>query len=71
MAGGGDFNDPVTSAELYDPRTGSWTATPGLVAKRDVQSATLLRDGTVLVVSGNLETVVPTHADLYDPGTGQ
>jgi hypothetical protein len=55
------------SAELYDPATGSWTATTNMRAtgntRFDSITATLLQDGTVLVVR-------PTSAALYDPATG-
>ena len=57
----------VDSAELYDPETGSWTATASLRATGNTRfdriTATLLQDGTVLVVR-------PTTAELYDPATG-
>ena len=54
----------TTSAELYDPATGTWTAT-GDFARPDAHygSATLLSDGTVLVADDY-------GAELYDPGTG-
>ena len=67
VAGGADN---AASVELYDPGSGTWTAAPSMVTAGDVQTATLLPDGTVLVVTGPiLETVVPTSAELYDPGS--
>jgi hypothetical protein len=63
----------LPSAELYDPRTESWTAT-GIMIGRAGHTATLLPDGTVLVAGGQSSSgmAVPRleSAELYDPGTG-
>jgi hypothetical protein len=60
---------PLGSAELYDPRTGSWTATAGMIELQGGQSATLLRDGRVLVVgeiNGGRDSA-SSPPELYDP----
>ncbi|HEY8106176.1 MAG TPA: kelch repeat-containing protein [Gemmatimonadales bacterium] len=62
---------PSSSAELYDPETNSWssTAQPMLLA-RDLQSATLLPGGEVLIAGGhNNEQGTLASAELYDPAT--
>jgi hypothetical protein len=53
-----------TSAQLYDPAGGSWASTGNMVETGQV--ATLLGDGTVLVVGG----WGSTFAQLYDPLSG-
>jgi len=66
-----------TSAELYDPSTGSWSVTGSLVHQHGSgHTATKLRDGNVLVTGGLWEKVsesprIPSEfAELYDPTSG-
>ena len=58
----------LTSAELYDPASGSWTATGSLNTARYFHTATLLPNGKVLVAGGYDNSGVLTSAELYDPG---
>jgi hypothetical protein len=71
VAGGSDAQSrPTTAAEIYDPSTGTWTAT-GSGGVFWEATATLLRDGRVLVVGGSGSTSQPTSAfELYDPSSG-
>ncbi|KFA89289.1 Kelch repeat-containing protein, partial [Archangium violaceum] len=54
----------LASAEVYDPVTGTWSATGSLAATRFTHTSTLLPSGKVLVV-GN-----PASTEVYDPATG-
>ncbi|WNG19406.1 hypothetical protein F0U63_35555 [Cystobacter fuscus] len=60
----------LSSAELYDPGTNTWTATGSLTAARTHHAATLLPDGRVLVVGGDDKKIRKNTAELYDPSTG-
>lgn len=54
-----------TSAEIYDPDTGAWTAVPDMNVPRSDHSSTLLPDGTVLITGG----YATTPAQIFDPVT--
>jgi hypothetical protein len=59
------------SAELYDPRTGTFTPTGSMTTGRNLHTATLLLDGRVLVTGGNDASGHSlASAELYDPKTG-
>jgi N-acetylneuraminic acid mutarotase len=62
------FGPKLASAEVYDPVTGTWTATGSMAQRRDGHSATLLANGTVLV-AGGYDYVNFASAELYDPTT--
>jgi N-acetylneuraminic acid mutarotase len=60
-------NDWLATAELYDPVSGTWTATGDMLTAGTGHTATLLPNGSVLVVGGHGQ---PTLAELYDPASG-
>ena len=60
------------SAEIYNTANGSFTATANLTVKRHKHDATLLKDGTVLIVGGSDERDsrgAYTSAEIYNPKT--
>ena len=72
LLAGGYADGVSSSAELYDPRTGSFTETASLGTARCKHTAGLLPDGRVLLAggsdnrgwNGNLSS-----AEIYDPKT--
>jgi hypothetical protein len=67
VVGGRDGQTDLTSAELYDPATGTWSAAGSI--SMPLVAATLLRDGKVLVLVGD-PNGGPRSAEVYDPASG-
>jgi hypothetical protein len=65
IAGGG-----TSSAELYDPSSGTFSLTASMSVSRTDATATLLRDGDVLVAGGLDGNRQLGTAELYDPRSG-
>jgi hypothetical protein len=74
VTGGCACSDPGAgervTAELYDLGIGKWMPTGSMGTARIFHTATLLADGTVLVVDDGLQDR-PASAELYDPGSGR
>lgn len=64
----------MASAEVYDPATGMFMATGSMNALRNSHTATLLPNGTVLVIGGNqldgANGPATATAELYDTAAG-
>ncbi len=66
------FRAMLKSAEIYDPETGSFTATAPMSVAREGHTATLLRDGRVLVAGGSDNGIHTLEsAEIYDPKTAR
>jgi hypothetical protein len=72
ITGGADASGvSLKTAELFDPATGTFTATGSMLAQRLTHQATLLENGKVLITGGLLDSSPnPPSAELYDPTTG-
>ncbi len=74
MAGGGgeygpdEYDDPLSTSEIYDPSTGTWSPGVGMLRPRDFAVAAALPDGDVLVGGGNDNGYLKT-SETYDPST--
>jgi hypothetical protein len=84
VGGRGETADPnewkvSSSAEIYDPASGTFSKTGALNVARDGQTSALLADGKVLIAGGNRppessnegQIVMLDSAELYDPATGR
>ena len=60
---------PLTSAEIYDPEAGTFTATGSLGVARVTQAAPLLENGMVLLAGGFNSPITKAPAELYEPAT--
>jgi hypothetical protein len=70
VTGGTNFYELFASAELYNPRTGSWSAAGSMNTARFLSVATLLPSGKVLVTGGRgANGKYLNSAELYDPAT--
>ncbi len=71
FGGSGTESNPFRSTEIYDPRTGSFQSAANMSIGRSGHTATLLKNGKLLIAGGwtghyNLRR----SAELYDPTTG-
>jgi hypothetical protein len=71
---GGSASGVLSKAELFDPKTGTFSSTGSMTAERVYHTATLLQDGRVLIAGGEnashgLDRYL-TFAELFDPRTG-
>jgi hypothetical protein len=60
----------LLNSELYDPASGTFTATGSMTSAREADTATLLNNGKVLIAGGDDGATVLASAELYDPASG-
>lgn len=65
----GNDSQPLSSAEIYDPETGKWETVSSLSKPRTMHTATLMKDGRVLVSAGSPGHSRPTFTfgEVYNP----
>src|SRR4029077_1029172 len=68
LRGGGLFPNQSVGAEIYDPAISRWSQTGPMSLDRLDHTATLLRDGRVLVAGGQDSFTASRSAEIYDPG---
>jgi protein-S-isoprenylcysteine O-methyltransferase Ste14 len=72
LAVGGYHQGVLNTAELYTPGTGTWSPIASMQAGRETQhTATLMADGTVLVVGGFDDSGPVATTEVFDPATGR
>lgn len=65
------FRSELASAEIYDASNGTFSATGSMTTPREGHTATMLRDGRVLVVGGSDNGAhTLDSAEVYDPASG-
>ncbi len=73
IAGGINGGSPKNSAEIFDPRTNSFSGTGNMTRPRALHTAVLLPNGKVLVAGGNnaIPNPIDATAEIWDPASGQ
>jgi hypothetical protein len=71
FGGSGTEYNPYRSTEIYDPRTGSFQPAGNMTIGRSGHTATLLKNGKLVIVGGWTGRYdLRRAAELYDPATG-
>ena len=75
QCGSASFFTTLRSAELYDPTTGTFTRTGSMRTSRQLQTATRMPDGNVLVIGGfygcdDSFCTDNSSAEIYETATG-
>jgi hypothetical protein len=68
LVSGGYISSSLTAtAEVYDPDSGTWSATGSMATARGNHTATLLSNGKVLVAAGAKTGGYATTGEMYTP----
>jgi hypothetical protein len=70
VSGGEDSSGVFSTAEVYDPVSGTWSPTGSMAWPRTGHTATLLPNGKVLVLGGFSGLSTIAAAEVYDPASG-
>ena len=70
IGGSNNAAGTLATAELYDPASGTFSATGSMSHPRGLPATVLLADGRVLVSGGTYTNVATNTAEIYDPATG-
>ncbi len=72
VAGGNDGSEVLSSCEIYDPKTNTWTLTGSMNEPRYRFPMITLSDGHIMVAGGLTDMVTSTTAgvEIYDTQTG-
>jgi len=72
LVAGGFAGQTLSSSELYDPATGTFSATGSMSTERWCPTMTQLGNGKVLVAGGysSQKNKYQSSAEIYDPATG-
>lgn len=69
--GARDLDGALATAELHDPKTGTWTGIDRMITARMFHTATLLADGSVIVAGAEHSSGILASSEIYDPATGK
>lgn len=70
LVAGGFNGTPLSSTQIYDSKSSSWTTVGALNIPRYQHTATLLANGRVLV-AGGVSIGLLTETEIFDPETGK
>lgn len=76
LIAGGEYIDGsnatkyIATAEIYNPKTGTFSLTSNMSQARGLASATLLTDGRVFIAGGRDEYTATATAEYYNPTMG-
>jgi hypothetical protein len=70
VAGYNSASGYLNSAELYDPASGTWSASGSLAVAREAHTATLWPNGKLLAAGGGIGVYALSMAELYNAAPG-